>query len=58
MAKFAEDEGVIVRPLMDDRLAICPPLVIKTDEIDELFARLSRGLDRGLDWAKTEGLMD
>ncbi len=57
VAKFAEDEGVIVRPLMGDRIAICPPLVIAPDDIDDLFARLTRGLDRGLDWAKSEGLM-
>ena len=58
VAKFAEEEGLIVRPLLGDRLAICPPLVIKTEEIDELFARLTRALDKGLDWAKREKLID
>lgn len=57
IAKFAEEEGLIVRPLMGDRIAICPPLVIKTEEIDELFARLARALDRGLDWARREKLI-
>ena len=55
--KFAEEEGVIVRPLMGDRIAICPPLVIETEEIEELFARLSRALDKTLDWAKGEKLI-
>ncbi|MBI1328361.1 MAG: aminotransferase class III-fold pyridoxal phosphate-dependent enzyme [Alphaproteobacteria bacterium] len=57
VAKFAEGEGVIVRPLMGDRIAICPPLIIAPGEIDELFARLTRGLDKGLDWAVREGLL-
>jgi 4-aminobutyrate--pyruvate transaminase len=57
IGKFAEEEGLIVRPLMGDRIAICPPLVIEPGEIDELFARLSRALDKGLDWAKREKLL-
>ena len=57
VGKFAEEEGVIVRSLLGDRIAICPPLVIKTEEIDELFARLTRALDKGLDWAKREKLI-
>ena len=56
-AGFAQDEGVIVRPLMGDRLAVCPPLVIVEAEIDELFARLRRGLDRTLEWVRKEGLL-
>jgi 4-aminobutyrate--pyruvate transaminase len=57
IAKFAEDEGVIVRAMIGDRIAFCPPLVISEAEIDELFARFARALDRGLDWATREGLL-
>ncbi|MBU6473937.1 MAG: aminotransferase class III-fold pyridoxal phosphate-dependent enzyme, partial [Alphaproteobacteria bacterium] len=57
IGNFAEEEGVIVRPLIGDRIALCPPLVIKPAEIDELFARLTRALDRGLDWARRENLV-
>ncbi|HWY14511.1 MAG TPA: aminotransferase [Rhizomicrobium sp.] len=57
IAGFAEAEGVIVRPMLGDRIAVCPPLVIGEAEIDELFDRLGRGLDRGLDWVWREGLM-
>ncbi len=57
IAEFAEAEGVIVRPMLGDRIAVCPPLVIGEAEIDELFDRLGRGLDRGLDWVWREGLM-
>jgi 4-aminobutyrate--pyruvate transaminase len=54
---FCQEEGVIVRPLINDRIALCPPLVITESEIDELFARLTRGLDKTLDWAKSEKLL-
>jgi 4-aminobutyrate--pyruvate transaminase len=57
IAGFAEAEGVIVRPMLGDRIAVCPPLVIGEADIDELFDRLGRGLDRGLDWVWREGLM-
>jgi 4-aminobutyrate--pyruvate transaminase len=55
IGKFVEEEGVIARPLMGDRIALCPPLIITEAEIDELFDRFERGLDKGLDWAKREG---
>jgi 4-aminobutyrate--pyruvate transaminase len=54
---FAEDEGLIVRFLAGDVISICPPLVISEAEIDELFDRLSRALNRTLDWAKGQGLV-
>jgi len=57
ICKFAEEEGVIARPMLGDRIALCPPLIITEAEIDELFDRLTRGLDRGLDWVWREGLM-
>ena len=53
---FAQAEGLIVRFLAGDRLAVCPPLVIKPDEIDELFERLGRALDRTAAWIASEGL--
>ena len=53
---FAEAEGLIVRPLPTDRIAICPPLIISEAEIGELFDRLTRALDATADWAKREKL--
>lgn len=55
--RLAEAEGVIVRMLPSDTLSLCPPLIISEAEIDELFARLSRALDRTLDWATREKLL-
>ena len=55
--RFAEEEGLIVRFITGDVLSICPPLIIAPAEIDELFDRLGRALDRTLDWAKRERLL-
>jgi 4-aminobutyrate--pyruvate transaminase len=57
IARFAEEEGLITRPLMGDRIALCPPLVIDEAEIDELFDRFERALAKGLDWATKEKLI-
>jgi 4-aminobutyrate--pyruvate transaminase len=54
---FAQGEGLIVRSLAGDRIAICPPLIISEDEIDTLFDRLARALDRTADWVASEGLL-
>ena len=53
---FAQAEGLIVRFLTGDRVALCPPLIIMPDEIDALFDRLTRALDRTRDWIRSEGL--
>jgi 4-aminobutyrate---pyruvate transaminase len=53
---FAQAEGLIVRSLLGDRISICPPLVISEAEIDEMFDRLTRALDRTADWISREGL--
>lgn len=55
VSRFIEQEGVIVRPAIGDRIALCPPLVIVEAEIDEMFDRLERGLAKALDWARGEG---
>jgi 4-aminobutyrate--pyruvate transaminase len=54
--QFAEAEGIIVRAVLGDVLTLCPPLIITAAEIDELFDRLTRALDKTLDWAGRERL--
>ncbi|MGI9406958.1 MAG: aminotransferase class III-fold pyridoxal phosphate-dependent enzyme, partial [Hyphomicrobiaceae bacterium] len=51
--QFCQEEGVILRAIMGDAVGICPPLIISNDEIDELFAGLTRALDRTMDWLKS-----
>jgi 4-aminobutyrate--pyruvate transaminase len=55
--RLAEEEGLIVRFIAGDVISICPPLIIAPDEIDALFERLTRALDRTLDWVKRERLI-
>jgi len=54
--EFALDEGLIVRNI-GDSIALCPPLVITEAELNELFDRLGRALNRTLDWCRKENLL-
>jgi 4-aminobutyrate--pyruvate transaminase len=55
---FAQAEGLIVRALAgNNTLSLCPPLIISPQQLDELFERLTRALDRTLDWANGQGLL-
>ena len=51
------DHGLIVRALMDS-VAMCPPLIITEDQVDECFARFTRALDDTEAWVSTEGLRE
>ncbi len=57
VGKACENAGLIVRPLFDNRVAVCPPLIITEAEIDELLARFKRGLDDGLVAIQAKGLL-
>ena len=54
--RFAEDEGLIVRSVAGDILTLSPPLVINAAQIEDLFDRLTRALDKTLDWVTREHL--
>ncbi len=45
LVEIALEEGLIVRSL-GDSVAFCPPLIITAAQIDELFARFERSLQR------------
>jgi 4-aminobutyrate---pyruvate transaminase len=45
LAELALAEGLIVRA-MGDAIAFCPPLITTAAQIDELFARFDRAMDR------------
>lgn len=45
------DNGLICRNL-GDTMALCPPLVITEDQVDELFTKLTRALDETYNWAR------
>ncbi|MCB1478644.1 MAG: aspartate aminotransferase family protein [Tepidamorphaceae bacterium] len=56
VAKFCEDDGLILRNLFGDAVAICPPLIISEADTDELFDILERALDKAEAWVGAEGL--
>ncbi|MEM6461446.1 MAG: aminotransferase [Pseudomonadota bacterium] len=43
-AEYLQKRGVILRPL-GDTIAICPPMIIREDELNTLFDRLEKALD-------------
>ena len=49
VAALALEEGLMVRALAGDVIAICPPLVITDEQVDELFDALERALKRFAD---------
>ena len=56
--RFAEEEGLLVRAVGGDTLTLSPPLVIKAPQIEELFEKLRRALDKTLDWVTREKLTE
>ncbi len=53
--KWAQANGLIVRAI-GDTLALCPPLIISSEEIDLMFDRLERGLNETEGQITREGL--
>ena len=40
-----------------DVIALCPPFIVTPADVDEIFAKLRRGLDDTLEWARRERLL-
>ena len=45
MVKHGEEQGVILRAMMNDSIGFSPPLVITKDEVTEMLDRVERSLD-------------
>ena len=56
-AKAAEDNGLVIRPLGGNRVAVCPPLIIETTHVDELMEKFGAALNLTLDWVTAEKLI-
>ena len=56
-AKAAEAAGLIVRPLGGNRVALCPPLILQREHVDELIDKLTIAVNATLDFAKQEQLL-
>lgn len=52
-AALVQEEGAILRAI-GDTVAICPPLIVTEDDIDELFDALERGLNATQAWLRDQ----
>ena len=57
LTKLCEQHGVILRILPDDALAFSPPLIMTTDEIDQMLDGVGRALDELTVQLRRENLM-
>jgi len=54
--KHCHANGLICRAI-GDVMAFCPPLVITSTQVDELFDKFERAMAAALEWANGEGLL-
>jgi 4-aminobutyrate--pyruvate transaminase len=52
---FCQVHGLIVRAV-GDVIVLCPPYIVTAAHLEEIFAKLRRGLDDTLEWARREKL--
>lgn len=55
--KAAQDQGLLLRAVAGSSLGICPPLIITTQQIDEMIEKLAMALDNSLDYCTQEQLL-
>ena len=58
VAKRAEAHGLIVRALTGDVIAFSPPMIIETNEIEEMLKAFGQALDETWAWVRAQGLSD
>jgi len=51
------DNGLIGRPVAGTSFALCPPLIITEEQVDEMVEALCNGLDKTLEQLRSEGLI-
>ncbi|HJS31380.1 MAG TPA: aspartate aminotransferase family protein [Alphaproteobacteria bacterium] len=56
MAKRAQEHGLIVRALFENRIAMCPPLIIDEAQIEEVLRRFALALDDTWAMVQEKGL--
>lgn len=55
--KACQDNGLIVRAVAGSSIAICPPLVVTEEHVDEIVEAIGAALNKTLDFARQEGLL-
>ena len=58
MAKqFCQEQGLLIRAVAGNSLAFCPPLIINTEQIDEMITMFGAALEQTLVFATREKLL-
>jgi 4-aminobutyrate--pyruvate transaminase len=57
LAEAVLEEGLITRALRDT-VALCPPLIITEPQVDEMFDKFERALEKTLGFARAKALVD
>lgn len=52
IAEQIRQQGLLVRSMPGDSVALCPPLIVTEEQIEEIFARFERGLSASLETLK------
>lgn len=55
--KLCQANGLIVRAVAGNSIALCPPLIISEQQIDEMMEKLRKSLDQTVEFARKEGLL-
>ena len=55
--KSCEDNGLIIRAMGGNCIALCPPLIITETQVDELVGKLGKALDATLDHVTAKQLL-
>ena len=55
--KTCEANGLILRAVAGNAVALCPPLIITKEEVDEMLKRLKTSIDTTYDAMKEQGLI-
>ena len=53
----SQDNGLFNRAVGGNSIAFCPPLIISTDQIDEMIDKFGQALQKTHKYAQTEGLL-
>ncbi len=55
LVKRAQANGLIIRAMAGDHIGVCPPLIIKENEIDMILERFGMSLDETHAWVRQNG---
>ena len=55
--QFCQDNGLLIRAVSGNCLAFCPPLIITTEQVDEMMEQFERSLNQTLEVAQKENLL-